>query len=181
MVALLQNEMARYSLALCLLLLTCVCAQAQTVGKRNSLDATSGSLPVTRAINALKRLDQNVIIYRSLGEFEAGRGLASISRKQFESDFQKAAAELGSALGEMPSGKLRNEIINAFNSYRDGLFWWRQVDNQPKVISVSALAGSESARTVSDTTFLATVPYTVAIHWRHAHKYLNQAENSVRN
>lgn len=169
--------MARYSLALSFLLLTCVCAQAQTRGKLNSAGPASALPPATRAINALKRLDQEVIVYRSLGDLEEGRSLASVSRKQFESDFQTAAVEIEAALAEIPAGKLRSDIINAFASYRDGIFWWRQVD-RPKVISVSALAAGESPRTLADTNFLATVPYTVAIHWRQAHKYLNKAENS---
>ena len=169
--------MVRFSLALSVLFLSCVCAQAQTRGKLYPAGQPALSQPAARAILALKRLDQNVFVYRSLGEFEEGRKLASVSRKQFENAFQTVAVEVESALAELPSGKLRSDIVNSLNSYRDGIFWWRQSD-PPRVISVSALA--ESQRTLSDTVFLSTVPYTVAIHWRQARKFLTRAENSLR-
>ena len=75
----------------------------------------------------------------------------------------------------LPQGKLKSEISNALDSYRDGAFWWLKID-QPRVVNVSALGSSEITRTPSDAAFLSMVPYTVAIHWRQAGNYLKSAE-----
>jgi hypothetical protein len=75
----------------------------------------------------------------------------------------------------MPPSKLRNEILNSLASYRDGLFWWRKID-QPRVVHVSALRYDEPNRNPADQVLLSSTPYTVAINWRQAHAYLTQAE-----
>jgi hypothetical protein len=130
-----------------------------------------------RAIAALKRLETNVIVYRSLGQFEEDGRLARVTLQTFETELAKVNSELGSLLAEIPAGKFRTEVINAFDSYRDGVFWWRQID-QPRVVHVSALT-SEPNRSLANTTYLSTIPYTVAIHWRQAQKYLSQAEKNL--
>lgn len=127
------------------------------------------------AIAALKRLESGVLVYRSLGDFEADGRLARVSFEVFSSDLHEVAAEVAPLLSRLPQGKLRTEISNALESYRDGAFWWRKI-YQPRIVQVSALTSVENTRTPSDTALLATVPYTVAIHWRQAGKYLQRAE-----
>jgi hypothetical protein len=73
---------------------------------------------------------------------------------------------------------LKTEISNALDSYRDGAFWWQKID-QPRVVRVSDLTATDTSRTPSDTVFLSTVPYTVAIHWRQAGRYLKHAEELI--
>jgi hypothetical protein len=128
-----------------------------------------------RAISALKRLDRDVLVYRSLGEFEAGGKLARVSFETFRNDLGEVTAEVAPLLSRLPQSRLKTEIRNALDSYRDGAFWWQKID-QPRVVHVSVLAFSESTRTSADTALLANVPYTVAIHWRQAEKYLKHAE-----
>jgi hypothetical protein len=70
---------------------------------------------------------------------------------------------------------LKTELSNALASYRDGEFWWQQID-QPRVVNVSALAATGNSRAPSDKALLSTVPYTVAIYWRQANRYLRRAE-----
>ena len=141
----------------------------------------------TRAITALKRLDKDVLAYRSLGEFEENGKLARVSFDAFKNDLQAVTAEVEPLLSRLPQSRLKTEIRNALDSYRDGAFWWQKIDHQidqPRVVHVSALAFSEHTRTSSDTALLANVPYTVAIHWRQAEKYLKRAEgmmNGVQN
>jgi hypothetical protein len=129
----------------------------------------------SRAIEALKRLDRNVFVYRSLGDFEENGKLARVSFETFQNDLQEVTAEVEPLLSRLPHGRLKNEISNALDSYRDGAFWWQKID-QPRVVHVSALEFTEIAHTPSDTAFLTTVPYTVAIHWRQAGRYLKRAE-----
>jgi hypothetical protein len=38
---------------------------------------------------------------------------------------------------------------------------------------------SEPNSSPADTTYLSTIPYTVAIHWRQAQKYLSKAEKTL--
>lgn len=136
-----------------------------------------------RAISALKRLDRDVLVYRSLGDFEESGKLAHVSFETFRNDLQEVTAEVEPLLSRLPQNRLKTEIRNALDSYRDGAFWWQKID-QPRVVHVSALAFSEPTRTPSYTALLANVPYTVAIHWRQAEKYLKRAEemmNEVQN
>jgi len=128
-----------------------------------------------RAIAALRRLDRDVVVYRSLGDFEEGRKLVLVPIATLEQQLSDVNAELQPLLSEMPAGAFKSRLTNALDSFRDGVFWWRQID-QPRVVSVSALAASGETHSPADVAFVATMPYTVAIHWRQAHAYLNQSE-----
>ena len=170
--------MLRLSLVLSILslLLFSTAAYSQTpTNLSRSTNEVVGGDAVARAIAALKRLDQAVIVYRSLAEFEDGRKLARVSLRTFEHELQEVNTEVQPILSQMPEGKLKLQLMNALDSFRDGVFWWRQVD-QPRVVSVSTLAASERTRSLADEAFISTVPYTVAIYWRQAHAYLNQSE-----
>jgi hypothetical protein len=145
--------------------------------------ADKDQIVTARVISALKRLDRDVLVYRSLGDFEESGKLARVSCETFRSDLGEVTAEVEPLLSRLPPSRLKTEIRNALDSYRDGAFWWQKID-QPRVVHVSALAFSESTRTSSDAALLANVPYTVAIHWRQAEKYLKRAEgmmNEVQN
>jgi hypothetical protein len=162
-------------------------AHAQSVARVNPSDAessitapgTEDQVPAARAIAALKRLDRDVLVYRSLGDFEESGKLARVSFETFKNDLHAVTAEVETMLSRLPPGRLKTEIRNALDSYRDGAFWWQKID-QPRVVHISALAFSEPTRTASDTALLANVPYTVAIHWRQAEKYLKRAEGMTR-
>jgi hypothetical protein len=170
--------MLRLSLALSSLsvLLISTAAYGQSPGNLNrSTNETGPRDPNARALAALQRLDSQVIVYRSLADFEDGRKLARVSLRAFEREFMEVSAEVQPLLSEMPAGKLKLQLANALDSFRDGVFWWRQID-QPRVVSVSALAASAGTRSPADAAFVSTRPYTVAIHWRQAHAYLNQSE-----
>jgi len=152
-------------------------ARAQTIARANRTTnfATTSNETNARAIAALKRLEDQVIVYRSLGEFEEGRRLAHVSLQTFESELRDVTTELDPIVARMPQSKLRIAITNALASYRDGLFWWRKID-QPRVVNVSALSYDEPNRSPADQVLLSNVPYTVAINWRQAAQYLNRAE-----
>src|SRR6266849_10889176 len=178
---------------LVLLLVATVSASSQSVARVNLSEAESRTnelragdkdqILTARAIAALKRLDRDVLVYRSLGDFEENGKLARVSFEAFRNDLGGVTAEVEPLLSRLPQSRMKTEMRNALDSYRDGAFWWQKID-RPGVVHVSALAFSENTRTSSDTTLLATVPYTVAIHWRQAEKYLKRAEglmNEVQN
>ena len=73
--------------------------------------------------------------------------------------------------------RLKTEVRNAMASYRDGAFWWQKV-YQPRVINVSSLTADET-RTTPHAFLAANTPYTVAIHWRQAHNYLERASRQL--
>jgi hypothetical protein len=128
-----------------------------------------------RSMVALRRLEKDVLVYRSLGEFEANGKLARVSYQAFRKDLTEVSAEVEPLLARLPVGKLRSELDNALASYRDGEFWWQKID-QPRVVHVSALASRANSFAPSDTAFGDTVPYTVTIHWRQANRYLRRAQ-----
>jgi hypothetical protein len=170
--------MLRLSLALSSLslLLISSAASGQSLANLNrSVDETKSPDANVKAIAALKRLDKDVIVYRSRGDFEDDRQLARVSLRTLVQELLEVNAELQPLLNEMPSGELKSQLTNALDAFRDGVFWWRQID-QPRAVSVSALAATGGTRSPADAAFAATMPYTVAIHWRQAHAYLNQSE-----
>jgi hypothetical protein len=131
-----------------------------------------------KAIDSLKRLQQEVIVYRSLGEFEEGRKLARVPLQTFEKELMEVTRELERILGRLPEGKLKVEVTNSLACYRDGAFWWGQIDER-RVISVAALSYKDRAATPANQALRESIPYTVVVNWRLASRYLNQAERAL--
>jgi hypothetical protein len=147
------------------------------VTARTTSPETPQGILAARAIRALQKLDQDVIVYRSLGEFtETGR-LGRVPFPIFAKDLQEVTNKVEPILSALPESRLKNELSNALDSYRDGAFWWQRVA-QARVVHGSALK-METTRSSSETAFLETVPYTVAIHWRQARKYLERAQKLI--
>jgi len=154
-------------------------AHGQSVARINTTpNASRENDDAVRAISSLKRLQQDVIVYRSLGEFEEGRRLARVPLRTFEAELTEVTGELEDILVRMPSGKLKIQITNSLACYRDGAFWWRQID-QPRVVSVAELSFAEREATPANQALLSSIPYTVAVNWRLASRYLNQAERTL--
>jgi acyl transferase domain-containing protein len=149
----------------------------QAVARLNrSMPATADAKTVeARAVAALNRLQRQVIVYRSLGEFEASGRLSHVSLESFEQELLGVISEVQPILSRIPASKFKIELTNALASYRDGAYWWRKID-QPRVVHVSALNYNEQNRTPAEAVFRSNIPYTVAIHWRQAARYLNRAE-----
>ena len=150
-------------------------ARVPTVESATKISSAGDQILAARTIAALRRLEEDVITYRSLGDFEAGGKLAQVRLETFQSHLQETAAEVESLLGFITNDRLKMELRNALASYRDGAFWWERI-YQPRVVHVSALNYNEINRTPADVALLATLPYTVAIHWRQAAKYMKRAE-----
>jgi hypothetical protein len=123
-------------------------------------------------------LESEVVVYNSLGDFEASPKLVRVPAERFTSDLQKVSADVELILSWLPQNRLKNELANALFSYQDGGLWWRKI-YQPRVINVSDLV-SPAIRTPSDTAYASTVPYTVAINWRQGSKYLKRAEDTLK-
>src|SRR2546421_12502465 len=167
-------------IATIILLLSSVAMRAQSVARVHQAtnEAANGDANA-QAIAALKRLDKDVIVYRSLADFQETGKLARVSLQTFQQELNEVTREVEPVIMRMPASKLKMKLRNALDSFRDGAYWWRQVD-QPRVVNVSALASSDISRSSADAAFLETAPYTVAINWRQAHTYLTQAEMSAR-
>jgi len=154
--------------------------RAQSVGRVHpSTSEMANGDANTKAIAALKRLDQDVIVYRSLADFQENGKLARVSLQTFQEELSEVNREVQPVIARMAASKLKIKLTNALDAFRDGAYWWRQVD-QPRVVNVSALASSDIPRSSADAAFLESAPYTVAINWRQAHAYLTQAEILAR-
>lgn len=127
-----------------------------------------------RAVELLKTLQSKVIVHESLDDFQESGKLANVSFEDFRRDFDKVSIEVELLLSQLPQNKLKSEIRNALDSYRDGAFWWQKATPQ-RVVSVSQL-GFEANHSAADRFYSATIPYTIAINWRHGAKYLKRAE-----
>ena len=179
--------MIRLILALPFFCLASAFAQAQTFAPTSQRtppiieDATADQVLAARAISLLKRLDDDVIVYRSLGEFEESGKLARVSFETFIGDLREVTGEVQAELASMPESRAKIEMRNALASYQDGAFFWQRV-YQPPVINVSSLSSTRTSnrtRTTPDTFLAAQTPYTVAIYWRQANKYLQRAMRQV--
>lgn len=125
------------------------------------------------ALQALMRLENDVRIYRTLGEFIEGRALARVSFEKFNADLEEVRRAVRANLCWMPESRLKNELRNAMSSYLDGRFWWKQV-YRPAVIYAGNNYTDENLTQVrlGDPE---EVKYTVAINWRQAHQYTARA------
>ncbi|HEX5703680.1 MAG TPA: hypothetical protein VFX97_10815 [Pyrinomonadaceae bacterium] len=177
--------MLRPSLALLILCFCCALAHGQSFAHREHAanqvtdEATADQVVAAQAILLLKRLNDDVIVYRSLGEFEEGRQLARVPLATFKRNLIEVGAGAEELASRLPPGRLKSEIRNALASYRDGAYWWEKAD-QPRVVHVSELQSTDNTVTPSVLFFRANLPYTVAIHWRQANKHLQRAVQYLR-
>src|ERR1043166_4452054 len=92
--------MKRVFLALLLFLTSCALAHAQSLAhhdRPNSQiieDATADQVVAARAIFLLKRLDDDVIVYDSVGNFEASGTMARVSFETFQRGLLEITPEL---------------------------------------------------------------------------------------
>lgn len=176
--------MKRPLLALLILCFACALAAGQSLARRDRAgaevieDATADQVLGARAILLLKRLDDEVIVYRSLGDFEANGKLARVSFETFKADLHEVSVEVDAITSRLPASRLKTEICNALASYRDGAYRWERV-HQPRVIKVSEFKSTNTEVTPSESFFVASLPYTVAIHWRQANTHLQRAIRQI--
>lgn len=152
-----------------------VCRPLDDIAVERKIDQTLAA----RVIELLKTLENEVIVYQSLGDFEASGKLARVPFPVFKSHLQKASADSEGILSWLPQNTLKVEIGNALHSFQDGAYWWEQIDQPRMVIKVSELVSSNITKSATDGAFLTTVPYTIAINWRHGSKYLKRAEQMM--
>ncbi|MGH9908018.1 MAG: hypothetical protein ACRD8U_20810 [Pyrinomonadaceae bacterium] len=138
------------------------------------LERMNDRLLAARAIDLLKVLESDVITYDSLADFQDGAKLARVSFEVFQQHLEKISVESALILSWLPPDKLKSEINNALLSYQDGGFWWQKTYS-PKVIHVSHFT-TKASWNATDTNYLCTVPYTIAINWRHGSRYIKRAE-----
>ena len=131
-----------------------------------------------RALAALKGLEADVILYRSLQDFEANGQLGRVSFDAFDAHLHAVIIEVEPLLGELSDKRLRATLANALYSFRDGSYWWAKID-QPRVVTITQLPTRYRSVVAAESFFSSTMPYTVAIHWRQAAKFLLQAERIV--
>jgi len=140
--------------------------------EERKLDAMSAR----EALEALKELQDEVIVYRSLGEFEEGRSLARVSFDSFTTHLHRTSPVVKHLLSLLPENRLKMELHNALLSYMDGGFWWSKVYS-PAVINVSGRGFAEGEQTRLDKAYLSTDLYTVAINWRQGSQHIKRAED----
>src|SRR5260370_7751720 len=116
-----------------------------------------------RAIAALKQLQAEVIVFRSLQDFEADSRLGHVSFETFKADLHSVSTELEAILAQLPDRKLRAHLTNALYSLRDGAFWWAKVA-QPRVVTTRMVGLTLRSATPAETFFITTIPYTLAVH-----------------
>jgi hypothetical protein len=167
---------------------------AQTRDRRLELDDLTQKAPIvngpvgktqrhdvllaSRAVAALRQLQAKVIVYRTLQDFEVTSRLGLVSLDTFKAELDSVNTELEPILAPLPDLRLRAHLTNALYSFRDGAYWWEKVV-QPRVVTTRTAGLTPGSVTPTETFFIGTVPYTVAIHWRQAAKFLLQAETLV--
>lgn len=138
------------------------------------LERMNDRLLAARAIYLLKVLESDVITYDSLADFQDGAKLALVSFEVFQQHLEKVSGESALILSWLPPSKLKSEINNALLSYQDGWFWWQKTYS-PRVVYNSNFS-TKASWNATDTNYLSTIPYTIAINWRHGSRYIKRAE-----
>jgi hypothetical protein len=131
-----------------------------------------------QAIERLKELQDDVVVYKSLGEFEEGRSLARVSFESYTEHLHRISPVVKHLLYLLPENRLKSELHNALLSYLDGGFWWSKV-YRPMVINVAGRAFAESEPTLMDKAYFSTDLYTVAINWRQGSQHIKRAEEML--
>ena len=171
--------MKRVFLGLLIFCSSCVLAHGQSLARHDSgnsqiiEDATADQVVGARAIFLLRRLDDDVIVYESLAAFAESGTLARVPLETFQRDLLEITPELQKLVVSLPDTPLRADLVNAFASYRDGADWWQKLAS-PRMVNASELKSRENDST-SDASFVADIPYNVAVQWRQAYKYLQRA------
>ena len=176
-------------LALLVIILTgTVSAQAQFLNSKANMNGpvTDGDLTdsavasemrlASGAINALRQLQSQTMVYNSLSDFEASHRIARVSLRTFKANLARMTDELESVVMKISDPKLRAFLINALDSYRDGVFWWSKIDRS-RVVAIGELKSEFTSS--SEEVFNDTIPYTVIIHWRQADQFLRKAERII--
>lgn len=165
-------------LALLIFCLSCALAHGQSLARNDHSkpriidNATADQVVAAQAIVLLKRLDDDVIVYRSAAEFEAGRKLSRVPFENFSADLEDISVEVDRAVSRLSDVRLRTEIGKALASYREGAFWWQKI-YRPRAISVLVIrAGRDET---SDSFFAADIPYAVTSCWHEANEHLQRA------
>jgi hypothetical protein len=147
----------------------------QEMSAERKLDATLAR----EALETLEELEDEVIVYRSLGDFEEGRALARVSFENFTEHLQKVSPLVRHLLSGLPENRLKLELRNALLSYLDGGFWWSRV-YRPAVINVAGARFAEAGQTMLERAYLSTDLYTVAINWRQGSQHLKRAAEMLK-
>jgi hypothetical protein len=146
--------------------------ELRVMSEERKLDATLAR----KALEALKELRDDVIVYGSLGEFEEGRALARVSFESFTAHLHRVSPVVKHILSLLPENRLKLELRNALLSYMDGGFWWSKVYS-PVVINVSGRGFAEAEQTRLDKAYHSTDLYTVAINWRQGSQHIKRVED----
>src|SRR6267378_3706703 len=111
-------------IAIITLLLSSTALRAQSVERvQPSTSETAAMDANARAIAALKRLDTQVVVYRSLSEFQESGKLARVSLQTFQQELSEVTRQVQPFIMQMPAGKLKTKLTNALESFRDGAYW----------------------------------------------------------
>src|SRR5260370_20768224 len=77
-------------------------AEVTVTEPKSETDAGDERVLDARALVALKRLDRDVLVYRSLGEFEESSKLARVPFETFRNDLREVTAEVDPLLSRLP-------------------------------------------------------------------------------
>jgi len=163
-------------LALLIFSSSCALAQGQSLARNDHSkpriieNATADQVVAAQALVLLKRLDDDVIVYRSAAEFEKDGRLSRVRFENFSADLNDVSAEIENTVSRLGDVRLKKEIGSALECYREGAFWWEKI-HQRQVINVLRSARDET----SDSSLVASIPYTVMSCWREANEHLQRA------
>src|SRR5712692_2368128 len=97
--------MDRVSLVLLIIFISAAGACGQSVARLSesaNSETQQRQALANHAVAALRRLDSDVLIYRSLGDFEADSKLARVSFETFRRDLDEVTSEVEPILSQLP-------------------------------------------------------------------------------
>jgi hypothetical protein len=132
-----------------------------------------------RIAQALKTLEGVVNVPPTYADYQEHRAASKVSFGRLEGEFADALGVAAALLAWMPRDPSFYRLSSARRSYRDGMFWYRKVNQSRElVVSANGFAGDplKDLRLEAD-----LVGYAAVVNWRTAAKYTRLAEQSPSN
>lgn len=134
-------------------------------------------LIAARVVEELKSLAGSVEVPRSYADYQERGAPARVGPAGLEGEFSEGLARAGGLLGWMARGETFYALRGAWQSYTDGLFWYRRARAAGRlVVSVEGFEAGASQDPGRDPE---QAGHAVFVNWRAAARYTRLAEQAI--
>jgi hypothetical protein len=127
-----------------------------------------------QALVALGELEAATNAPATLADYEEEKQIGKVSPAEFGGKLDAAAQTIKQSLAWLPESSLKNDIDNAWQSYRDAFWWWQRSD-RPLVVHVAGNKFAEQNFAAMSHLPDTQLGYNAVANLRHAREYTRRA------